>query len=173
MPTPISHAAVGFAIGTWTAPVAPSTRVCLAATACAALPDIDVLWSSGLPVSSPFSHRALTHSLLFALIAASVVAFVFFSDDGWRPTRARIAGVLLLALLSHGCLDMLSTYSHGIGLLVPFSAHRFRWSWTPLGRPTGTILSQLIEEGLVVLLPAVVVAWLGWRIRENHSRPAR
>jgi inner membrane protein len=173
MPTPVSHAAVGFAIGTWTAPVRPSTRVCLAATACAALPDIDVLWSSGLPASSPFSHRALTHSLLFALVAATVIAVVFFSDASWRPTRTRIAGVLLLALLSHSCLDMLSTYSRGIGLFVPFSEHRFRWPWTPLGRPTGTILSQLVEEALVILLPAAALVWVGWRAREDHSHPSR
>lgn len=149
----------------------PSTRVCVAATACAVLPDIDVLWSPGLPVSSPFAHRALTHSLLFALVAAIVVAFMLFSGDAWRPTRTRIAGTLLLALLSHSCLDMLSTYSYGIGVFVPFSEHRFRWPWTPLGRPTGTILSQLVEEGLVVFLPAMVIAWLGWRIRSRRAVP--
>ncbi|HYX82564.1 MAG TPA: metal-dependent hydrolase, partial [Gemmatimonadales bacterium] len=111
MPTPISHAAVGFAIGAWAAPAPPTGRVCAAAAACAALPDIDVLWSSGLPASSPLVHRAFTHSLLFAGVAAVAVALVFFSDDRWRPYRSRIAGVLFLALLSHSCLDSLSTYS--------------------------------------------------------------
>jgi inner membrane protein len=165
VPTPITHAAVGFAIGAWAAPEQASTRVCVAAAACAALPDIDVLWSSGLPASSPFAHRALTHSLVFAVVAALVVALLFFSDDRWRSQRTRIGAVLLLALLSHSSLDSLSTYSLGIGFFVPFSAHRFRFPWRPLGRPTGTILSQLIEEGFVVCLPAVVLAWLAWRRR--------
>ena len=173
MPTPISHAAVDFAIGSWTAPSRPSLRVCVAAAACAALPDIDVLWSSGLPASSPFAHRALTHSLLFALVGATVIAAVFFSSDRWRPTRTPIAGVLLLALLSHSCLDSLSTYSLGIGFLVPFSEHRFRFPWRPLGRPTGTIMSQLVEEAIVVFLPAVLLGWLAWRARADHSRPPR
>jgi membrane-bound metal-dependent hydrolase YbcI (DUF457 family) len=136
------------------------------------LPDIDVLWSSGLPASSPFSHRALTHSLLVALVAAIVVAWVFFSDNAWRPSRTRIAGVLLLALLSHSCLDMLSPYSRGIGLFVPITEHRFRWPWTPLGRPHGMIVSQLVEEGVVVFLPAVLIAWLGWRTRSRRVGPA-
>lgn len=169
MPTPLSHAAVGLAIGTWTAPAPPDMRVCVAAAGCAALPDIDGLWSLGLPDSSPFAHRALTHSLVFALVAALVVAFLFFSDERWRASRTRIALVLGLALLSHSCLDALSTYSLGIGVFAPFAAHRFRFPWTPLGRPAGTITSQLIEEGLVVLLPALVIAWLGWRKRRRRA----
>jgi len=172
VPTPISHAAVGFAIGAWTAPAPPDTRVCVAAAACAALPDIDVLWSFGLPESSSFAHRALTHSLVFALFTALVVAFVFFRDERWTASRLRIALVLGLALLSHSCLDALSTYSLGIGVFVPFSAHRLRFPWTPLGRPSGTITSQLIEEGLVIFLPALVIAWLGWRVRRRRALAA-
>lgn len=172
MPTPISHAAVGFAVGSWSAPARPSTRVCLAAAACAALPDIDVLWSPlGLPPSSPFAHRALTHSLLFAAVAAIVVAFAFFRDEHWRAYRPRLAFVFGLALLSHSLLDALSKYSLGVGFFVPFSEHRYRFPWTPLGRPTGTIGSQLIVEGLVVFLPAVALAWLGWRIRNRPAVP--
>jgi inner membrane protein len=171
VPTPISHATVGFAIGAWTAPAPPSTRVCVAAAACAALPDIDFLWSLRLPETSPFAHRAITHSLLFAVVAALGVAVMVFSDERWRSDRRRITAVMLLALLSHSCLDALSTYSFGIGFFVPLTAHRFRFPWTPLGRPNGTIASQLVEEGLVLFLPAVAIAWLGWRSRSR--RPIR
>lgn len=164
MPTPISHAAVGFAIAAWAQRAPPTTRVCVAAAACAALPDIDVLWSPlQLADSSPLAHRAITHSLAFALVAAMVVTIVWFRMD------RRTGVVLLLALLSHSCLDALSTYSLGVGFFVPFSDQRFRFPWTPLGRPNGTIASQLIEESLVVLVPAVLIGWLGLRIR-NHER---
>ena len=170
MPTPISHAAVGFAIGTWTAPAQPSTRVCLAAAACAALPDIDVLWSPlGFPSSSPLAHRALTHSLLFAAVAAIAVAYLFFRDDRWKAVRPRLVVTFGLALLSHSLLDALSKYSLGVGFFVPFSEHRYRFPWTPLGRPANTILSQLIVEGLAVFLPAILIAWLGWRVRSRRA----
>lgn len=170
MPTPLTHAAVGFAIGSWTAPQPPAARVCIAAAACAALPDIDVLgWPLHLPDTSPFAHRAITHSLVFAVVAALVIAFVFFSDERWRASRTRIALVLGLALLSHSCLDALSTYSLGVGFFVPFSEQRYHFPWTPLRRPGGTIAGQLTQETLLVFLPAVVIAWLGWRIRR---RPA-
>jgi len=166
VPTPISHAAVGLAIGVWTAPAPPDTRVCVLAAACAALPDIDVLWSSGLPHTSPFAHRALTHSILFAVVATIVITSAVF-----RQNRARLALPLGLALLSHSCLDALSTYSLGIAFLAPFSEHRFRFPWTPLGRPNGMILSQLAVESLLVLVPALLLAWLGWRIRGRSAVP--
>jgi len=172
VPTPFSHAAVGFAIGAWTAPAPPSTRACVAAAACAALPDIDVLWSSGLPHSSPFAHRALTHSVLFALCAALAVAAIFFRNERWQASPARMALVLGLALLSHSFLDALSSYSLGIAFFAPFSEHRFRFPWTPLGRPAGMIVSQLMLESLLVFLPAALIAWLGWRIRSRRAVPA-
>jgi inner membrane protein len=172
VPTPFSHAAVGFAVGTWGAPVPPSTRVCIAGAACAALPDIDVLWSSGLPASSPFAHRALTHSLVFALCAAFAVAAIFFRRERGQPPATRIGLVLALALLSHSLLDSLSSYSLGIAFFAPFSEHRFRSPWTPLGRPAGKIASQLILESLLVFLPAVLIAWLGWSTRRRRAVPA-
>ena len=168
MPTPISHAAVGLAIGACTAPTPPHKRVYLAAAACAALPDIDVLWSSGLPPSSPFAHRALTHSILFAVVATIVITSAAF-----RHNRARLAITLGLALLSHSCLDAMSTYSLGIAFLAPFSAHRFRFPWTPLGRPDEMVVRQLVVESLWVLLPALLLAWIGWRVRSRSARSAR
>jgi len=160
--TPISHAVVGFAIGAWAQRAPPTTRVCVAAAACAALPDIDVLWSPlQLPDTSAFAHRAITHSLVFALVAAVVVTAVLFRRE------RRTFFVLLLALLSHSCLDALSNYSLGIAFFEPFSAQRFRFPWTPLGRPDDEVARQLILESLVVLAPAVLLGWLGLRARNR------
>ncbi len=157
---------MGFAIGVWTAPRPPERRVCIAAAACAALPDIDALWSSGLPEASPFAHRALTHSLTFAVVATILITTLLF-----RHNRARLGLTLGLALLSHSCVDALTTYSLGIAFLAPFSVQRFRFPWTPLGRPDEMIVSQLIVESLLVLVPALVLAWLGWRIRNRSAVP--
>ena len=169
MPTPISHAAVGFAIGAWTQQAPPTTRVCVAAAACAALPDIDVLWAPlHLANTSLLAHRAITHSLAFALIGALVITAVFFRSEPWRQQRSRIALVLGLALLSHGCLDALSRYSFGVEFFAPLSVQRFRFPWTPLGDPSG-LAGQLIQEAFVVFLPAVVIGWLGLRIRRRSS----
>jgi membrane-bound metal-dependent hydrolase YbcI (DUF457 family) len=158
VPTPISHAAVGFAIAAWTQPRPPTQRVCLAAAACAALPDIDFF---GWPVA----HRGLTHSLTFAVVGAALATFIIFRGPRWTRQRARIALVLGVALLSHACLDALSTYSYGIAFFAPFSPQRFRFRWTPLGNPAGDLAAQFVQEAIVVLLPSVLLAWLAFKVR--------
>jgi inner membrane protein len=164
MPTPISHAAVGFAIGALAQPGVPTRRVCVVAAACAALPDIDVLLSPlHLSNASLFAHRAITHSITFALIGAVVATVLFFRGSEWTERRARIGLALGLALLSHGCLDALSRYSMGVEFLAPFSLQRFRFPWTPLGVASGSLRAQLAQEAVFVLLPAVVLGWVGWR----------
>ena len=160
MPTPISHAAVGYAIGAWSRHGAPPSarRVCLVAAACAALPDIDVLGFA--------PHRGITHSIAFAVVAAVVATFALFPRIDARAWR-QIALVFLVAALSHSCLDALSGYSLGIEFFAPFSEQRYRFVWTPLGRPDDQLIGQFVEEGLVVFLPAVLLAWIGLRVRRR------
>ena len=162
VPTPISHATVGYALGLWTQRAPPVPRVCIAAAACAALPDIDLLFSSVI------EHRAITHSLAFAFVIALVSAAVVPPGTNGQQSRWRIAVVLGLATLSHGFLDALSSYSYGIEFFAPFSNQRYRFPWTPLGDPAGRLSRQLVQEGLVVLLPALLAVWLGRRVRRSR-----
>ncbi len=142
----------------------PARRVCVVAAACAALPDIDALgWPLHIPSTSLFAHRAITHSLTFALAATLVATATFFRGAQWSPRRARVAAVLGLAIASHACLDALSTYSLGVEFLAPFSQQRFRFLWTPLGVASGGLVGQLVQEAIVVLLPALLLAWFGRR----------
>jgi inner membrane protein len=145
---------VGYALGVWSQRGIPVRRVCVAAAACAALPDIDIL------ASPLIAHRGITHSLLFALTAAALATVLFFRARGrW------IFVVLSVALLSHSILDAFSSYSVGLAFFAPFSDQRYRFVWTPLGDPAGRLSHQLLQEGLVVLVPALVAIWLGLRIR--------
>jgi inner membrane protein len=145
--------------------------VCIVAAACAALPDIDVLaWPLHISGASPFGHRAITHSLAFALVSAVAATIVFFRGHQWTNGRVRIALILGLALLSHACLDALSTYSAGVEFFAPFSQQRFRFPWTPLGDPTGGLAGQLVQDAVFVLLPAVLVGWLGIKVHRRGMR---
>jgi len=136
----------------------PTRRVCVVAAACAALPDIDALgWPLHISSTSLFAHRAITHSLAFALAATLVATAVCFRGNQWTRSRARIAVILGLALLSHACLDALSTYSLGVEFFAPFSQQRFRFLWTPLGVASGSLVGQLVQEAIVVLLPALAL----------------
>jgi inner membrane protein len=170
VPTPLTHAAVGYALGTWLHPRRPDARVSLAAAACAALPDLDAIgWVEHIPDTSVFAHRAITHSLLVAVLAALVATALLFRRQPWARDRARIAVTLGVALLSHSCLDALSTYSLGIEFFAPFSSHRFRFPWTPLGNPHWSLFAQLAQEVVLVLLPALFAAWLGFRVRPGRK----
>jgi inner membrane protein len=158
VPTPVSHAAVGFAIAAWTQQRPPTKRVCLVAAACAVLPDIDYYgW--------PLAHRSLTHSLAFAIAAAAAATFIFFRSPQWSRQRARVAVSLAVAALSHGFLDALSSYSYGVGFFAPFTQQRYRFPWTPLGSSTGSLAGQLLQEAFVLFLPAVLLAWLAFKVR--------
>ena len=161
MPTPISHATVGYALGIWAQRGAPMRRVCVAAAVCAALPDIDLLFA-------PFiEHRAITHSLTFAVVIALFAPGIVLPGIKWREGW-RIAAVLGLAILSHSFLDALSQYSYGIEFVAPFSDQRYRFLWTPLGDPAGRLSRQLLQEILVVLLPALLLVWLGLRMKRSR-----
>ena len=145
---------MGYALGLWTQRAIPLRRVCVAAAACAALPDIDVL------AAPLIAHRGITHSLLFAFTAAALATALFFRGHG-----RRIFAVLCVALLSHSFLDAFSSYSVGLAFFAPFSDERYRFLWTPLGDPAGRLSYQLLQEVLVVLLPALLAIRLGLRIR--------
>ena len=112
-------------------------------------------------LASPLiAHRGITHSLLFAFTAAALATALFFRGRGrW------IFVVLTVALLSHGLLDACSRYSVGLAFFAPFSDQRYRFVWTPLGDPAGRLSYQFLQEGLVVLVPALLAIWLGLRIR--------
>lgn len=168
MPTPLSHAAVGYALGVWIQPGRPSARVCIAAAVCAALPDIDAIgWALHISDTSTLAHRAITHSLTFALAGALLTTALLFRGSLWAESRTRIGLTLAVASLSHSCLDALSTYSSGVEFFAPFSHHRFRFPWTPLGGLHASLGAQLVQETAVVLLPALLAAWLGFKIRRR------
>ena len=138
------------------------------AAACAALPDIDALgWPLHLAPASLFAHRGITHSICFALIAAPFAAAACFRGAEWLGRRVRIAGILAVALLSHAFLDGFTSYSSSIAYLAPFSPQRFRFAWTPLGSPGGGLGGQLLQEAMVVFLPALLATWLAraWQNR--------
>lgn len=173
MPTPLTHAAVGYALGAWIQPGRPSSRVCIAAAACASLPDIDAIgWALHLSDTSTFAHRAITHSLTFALAGALLTTVALFRGGLWAQYRTRIGITLAVASISHSCLDALSTYSLGVEFFAPFSHHRFRFPWTPLGGLHASLGAQLAQEAAVLLLPALLAAWLAFKVRRRGISPS-
>ncbi|AUC83538.1 metal-dependent hydrolase [Lacinutrix sp. Bg11-31] len=90
----------------------------------AILPDLDVVTFGKIPYTHPFGHRGFTHSIVFAIIWAAILAFIFT-----KTKRKLFFVVLFLSTLSHGVLDALTTGGKGIGFFIPFNNERFFFPW--------------------------------------------
>ena len=164
MPSSGGHALAALALAAAARPPAPARRFWIAVAACAVLPDLDavgrpfgrgdVAWLGG--------HRALTHSLAFAALLASVVVAVWFRAPTWAGWRGRIWAALALGTASHGLLDALAVYGEGVAFLAPFSTRRFAAPWQPF--------EGVVPEMLLVWLPGALVL-LGVR-RNARARMA-
>jgi membrane-bound metal-dependent hydrolase YbcI (DUF457 family) len=118
MPLPLAHGLVGATIVAAAHPEGSRWKPLLTGAAIAIAPDLDFALIWGLHLRGV--HRAFTHSLAFALVAALLIT----AAVGWRRRAALAYG---LALASHGLLDFAAAKNaSGVMLLWPFSTGRFK-----------------------------------------------
>lgn len=148
MPSSIAHGLAAAGIGALLAPRPVPRGYWVAGIGLATLVDLDAIgrpfgWGD---VALLGGHRALTHSLPFAIAAGILVTWLCF----WRTeTPGRIAVYLVLATASHGLLDLLTPYGAGVALLAPFSDARVLSPWQPF---TGVVEVFGIWVPLAVVL---------------------
>jgi inner membrane protein len=157
LPSSIGHAVAALSVGAAVKPGVATRRYWVAIAACAVVLDVDAI---GRPlgrgdISWLWGHRALTHSLIFAVVLAILVLVTFFHARRWHGARARVFAALVLGTATHGVLDMLASYGDGVMLLAPFSAERFEFPWQPFG--------GILVEMLVIWMP-------GWFILRRRMR---
>jgi inner membrane protein len=176
MPDSFSHIVAGLGAGSPIAPSAPTRRYWVCAGICAALPDIDWLWSfNGLPYDHWLAHRGLTHSLVFAAALAALVNWTVMRRAVPRDERWRSWVGLTLATASHGFFDALSTYGLGVAFFLPFTTRRFFFPWRPLSTgaalPKASFALKLLDtfgrEFLFIWVPSLLVFFAArrWRSR--------
>ncbi len=118
------------------------------AIASAILPDLDIIaFKLNIPYSHPLGHRGFTHSILFAIIWAILLAFLF-----GKNRKRYFVIVIFLSTVSHGLLDALTTGGKGIGFFIPFDNSRYFFPYqvikvSPLG-----IKKFFSEWGIQVVL---------------------
>jgi inner membrane protein len=165
MPSSIGHASVAILLAPmlWHSPL--SRPVVFGVAIAAAIPDIDA-------IGRPFGrgdlavfegHRAVTHSVWFALLLGGLALPVArrFSLST-RP--GLFALYVALVVLSHGCLDALSTYGEGVAFFAPLSRLRWKAPWQPF--------SGLVPEMLFLWLPALVLYHLWMKAWLLQNAPA-
>jgi inner membrane protein len=172
MPFFISHSAVGLALGSALRPPYVPRRFWVLAATLAALPDADLIgWPLGVPDTSLFSHRAITHSLWFAVVAGAVAAWTAFRGPAWAPYRLRLWAIFALATASHGFFDAFTVRRLDVEFFAPFSQARYHFAWQPLGGRDGP-WGVLWREALLVLLPALSIGWGAWLVRRRRASRA-
>lgn len=137
------------------------------------MPDLDVIsWAFHTPNTSLWSHRAFTHSLVFAGLAGACAAWIGFRGAAWDGRRWRIGVTLALATATHGLLDACTSYASGVELFAPFTKHRYRFPIPPFGTRMHTVAGQLAQELCFVILPLLALLALErWR-RRREARSA-
>lgn len=163
MPTIFSHAifssALGAAYSTEPAPV----KFWFWAAVCSVLPDLDVIgFSFGIPYRSVWGHRGITHSLLFAVLAGCLIAWLAFLREelaAMKRSRSSLAFFFTLATASHLALDSLTSGGLGVAAFAPFDASRYFAPWRPIRvSPIGAGFFSL--RGLLVLASEIFWVWL-------------
>ncbi|MDB4924431.1 metal-dependent hydrolase [Mucilaginibacter sp.] len=146
------------ALGTCIAEILPAKRLgkkgLLWGAAAQALPDIDTFPAFFFPADEALLiHRGLTHSLLFALTAGALLAFLvqkIYSRAVLSYTALLFFFCLQLTL--HDLIDTCNSY--GTGLLEPFSHRRFSINLLYVADPLFT--AGLLVGSLVLFVKPVI-----------------
>ena len=121
---------------------------------CAVLPDLDGLrrLAGGTDFSFLGGHRGFTHSVVFAIGAATVVSLAAAQRLG--VPRLRLFVLIAAATASHGFLDAFTNYGSGEGVAFfsPISVERYLAPWQPIRGEFSELLICLVPLTLLTLL---------------------
>lgn len=127
MPTVLGHTTAALALG---AAFQVPRRAYAIGALCSVFPDLDVIGLKlGIPYGSLLGHRGLSHSLLAAGALGLLAMTLAFRRGDWRPS---LALYLILATVSHGLLDAVTSGGLGVAFFAPFSQHRYFFPWHPV-----------------------------------------
>jgi len=137
---------------------------------CAVLPDLDALprLIGRRDFAALGGHRGITHSILFALLTAGVVAMS--TSHRFGVSSRRMFAFVTLVILSHGVLDAFTDFGSGVGVafLSPFSEHRLRAPWQPIAGEFSELLFCFLP---LALISAVVLRLRQLPVGFSRGRP--
>ncbi|MDB2462975.1 metal-dependent hydrolase [Algibacter sp.] len=133
----------------------------LAAIFSTILPDFDVIaFKFGIAYEDPLGHRGFTHSILFAILWASVLMLTI-----GKKHKLIWFLVIFFSTLSHGIFDAMTSGGEGVGFLIPFNNERFFFSFrdilvSPIGVKkffSSRGVAVLFSEFKYIFLPCLFV----------------
>jgi inner membrane protein len=136
-------------------------RVWVIGAICSVLPDIDVIgFRFGIHYGDFWGHRGFTHSLFFAAILATLVAFAGFSRGTPGISRVSLWIYFFLATASHGLLDAMTNGGLGVAFFSPFDNTRYFLPWRPIAVSPISVTRFFSERGVAVLQSELLWIWI-------------
>jgi len=130
----ISHAVAALGIGACFYRPGIPARVWVAGAIVSMVPDVDVIgFHYGIRYGDFWGHRGFTHSLLFAVVFASVATLLLeFRSVVPGISLGALWAYLFLATASHGALDAMTDGGLGVAFFSPFDNRRYFLPWRPI-----------------------------------------
>lgn len=161
MPSAFSHAFAAYVLGK-TTKRENLLKLILVGAICAAIPDLDAIgFYYGIPYDSFLGHRGITHSILFSLLLAFLVVFVFYKRE--KPFSKKYTALVLyffLATLSHPLLDMLTNGGLGVALFAPFTNERYFFPFRPIRVAPISVGGFFTSRGWEVFKSEFIWVWI-------------
>jgi inner membrane protein len=179
VPSVFSHAIAAVAIGSVAVGGRSRTILWWLGAACAVVPDLDVIsLAFGIPYSHMLGHRGLSHSLVFAVVLASLVTAIVRRTMPASPSPSRLWVFFFLVTASHGFLDSMTNGGLGVAFFAPFSNTRYVMPWRPIVVSPISLYAFFGYRGMIVMwselgwvwLPAALVFLAGLMLRRATSR---
>ena len=161
MASAFTHAFTAFAIGKVATDEKLPVSVWAAGMFCAVVPDADAIgYFMHVDYGSAWGHRGMTHSILFAMFLAGLLAWLLTRDTRLKQRFVWLCAYLSICGISHGVLDAMTTGGLGVAFLAPFDSARYFFPWRPiLVSPIG--VSKFFGEwGMRVIVSELKWVWL-------------
>ena len=158
MPSTLTHAIPVIAVGLGLGKDYISKRMIATGAIIANIPDLDLIPPRlyGVPFDSIYGHRGYSHSLLFALILATVTS-LFFIKSGYKKAFLFLA----FCTLSHGILDSFTEGGLGVTFFWPIINHRYYAFVQPIMNINVSFHSlYATKNGLPILISEFIWVWI-------------
>ncbi|MCB9230251.1 MAG: metal-dependent hydrolase [Bacteroidia bacterium] len=180
MASVFSHAVAGIALGKVLEGKASNLKFWLLGVFCTIFPDADVIFFQfGVKYEDFWGHRGFMHSMVFALLMALLLKFIFYPRVKWNSRYGLMLGLyFFLCMTSHGLLDMLTTGGKGVAILAPFDNTRYFFPWRVIRVSPIGIKNFFGEWGLTVLksefiwvwIPSALIYGIAWLRRNSRKK---
>src|ERR1700751_1253162 len=129
-----SHGIAAFALGKITILKKQPWKLWIMGIICSMIPDADTIgFRFGIPYKSMWGHRGFSHSIVFAILLALLILFLFYRDiKPFKKEWYLLLFYFFLATISHPILDAMTNGGLGVAFFAPFNNTRYFFPWTPI-----------------------------------------